>query len=56
MSFYRDYRPSRFQDIIGQGEAIQAVKRSIVAGRQQGQEVKVTIDKNGVINYVEVTP
>ena len=34
MSFYRDYRPSRFSDIIGQGEAIQAVRRSIVAGRQ----------------------
>jgi DNA polymerase-3 subunit gamma/tau len=33
MSFYRDYRPSRFADIIGQGEAIQIIKRQIVSGR-----------------------
>jgi DNA polymerase-3 subunit gamma/tau len=34
MSFYRDYRPSKFGDIIGQSTAIEAVKRSIQAGRQ----------------------
>ena len=32
MSFYRDYRPSRFQDIIGQGVAIESIKRQIAAG------------------------
>ena len=32
MSFYRDYRPSRFQDIIGRGMAIESIKRQIAAG------------------------
>jgi DNA polymerase III subunit gamma/tau len=32
MSIYQDYRPSKFSDILGQGEAVQIIKRQIVAG------------------------